>query len=589
MYEHEHLHRRHARAGFPDPKAWADALASALPDPFAEADPSPAQTLVSIVYVTASKTFDGPVGGYTTITAPANSEADTPTPTPTVKADPTTKQTEAPAETSKKASSKVTPETTLKTSGLPSAILPTTASLATSVPLLAATSSLDNKNTPVTESNTASAASSTATSSVSKAGGMSAGGKAGLAIGLLLLFGTVLALILFFFKKRRNSVKQERLDDEKTEIFAGAARAPSTRTTATAPRLSLRPVTQFLPNLGEKRQSRGNALALTPTAATQQPRQSPWEKPMGGQDAARNNPFGNHAEVIDSTNADGPPVVNDVGPGGEIVAAGAAAGAAVGLARGASKRGPNPLDFTKNGPFRGPPSPAGTEFSMSSEAPGTPTQSGTGAAIAAAGGPPNSTVHRVQLDFKPSMDDELELHAGQLVRLLHEYDDGWALCIRLDRSRQGVVPRTCLSTRPVKPRPQQNGPRGPPPPGMRVPGQQPRPMSPGMNQQPRPMSPGMNQGPRSMSPAGNRSQNPQGRPMTPQGRPMTPNGGPQYNPQRPMTPNGQQSRPRSPSAAQMQDRRNSPPGPSPMNPAPKIGSPPGASAPVTRKPVGQAM
>ena len=27
-----------------------------------------------------------------------------------------------------------------------------------------------------------------------------------------------------------------------------------------------------------------------------------------------------------------------------------------------------------------------------------------------------------------------------------------ALCIRLDRSQQGVAPRTCLSTRPVKPR-----------------------------------------------------------------------------------------------------------------------------------------
>ena len=37
---------------------------------------------------------------------------------------------------------------------------------------------------------------------------------------------------------------------------------------------------------------------------------------------------------------------------------------------------------------------------------------------------PNA-VYRVQLEFKPSMEDELELHAGQLVRLLHEYDDGW--------------------------------------------------------------------------------------------------------------------------------------------------------------------
>jgi hypothetical protein len=34
-------------------------------------------------------------------------------------------------------------------------------------------------------------------------------------------------------------------------------------------------------------------------------------------------------------------------------------------------------------------------------------------------------VHRVQMDFTPSMEDELSLQAGNLVRLLHEYDDGW--------------------------------------------------------------------------------------------------------------------------------------------------------------------
>lgn len=36
-----------------------------------------------------------------------------------------------------------------------------------------------------------------------------------------------------------------------------------------------------------------------------------------------------------------------------------------------------------------------------------------------------SNVHRVQLDFQPTMDDELELLAGQVVRIMHEYDDGW--------------------------------------------------------------------------------------------------------------------------------------------------------------------
>ncbi|PSR90646.1 hypothetical protein BD289DRAFT_460074 [Coniella lustricola] len=127
---------------------------------------------------------------------------------------------------------------------------------------------------------------------------------------------------------------------------------------------------------------------------------------------------------------------------------------------------PAPLDLTLPPKlFAVPPSPAGTEYSMQEMDPGhSPIASSSAAAIAAAGGPNNSTVHRVQLDFKPTLDDEMGLQAGQLVRLLHEYDDGWALCIRLDRSEQGVVPRTCLSTRPVKPRtpPAAMPPRGPP-------------------------------------------------------------------------------------------------------------------------------
>jgi hypothetical protein len=79
--------------------------------------------------------------------------------------------------------------------------------------------------------------------------------------------------------------------------------------------------------------------------------------------------------------------------------------------------------------------------------------------------------------------------------------------MRMDRSQQGVVPRTCLSKNTVKPRqgpPPQgrpngppNGQRGPPPPGFQ-PG---RPMTPTGRNSPAPYGPG------------------------PQGRPMTPNGG----------------------------------------------------------------
>ncbi|RDW79518.1 hypothetical protein BP6252_04156 [Coleophoma cylindrospora] len=638
MVRHEHLHRRRLLERAP------------------VAEAKPIETIVSVVYVTASKTFAGQIGGYTTIGVPASSTA-----AATSKAQANGKSTSAVARVSSSSSA-------AHRSSTPSEILAGSTSVGSSVALLTASSSAptttfasSTKAATSSTSSTASAASasSTSSSSSSSSGGMSAGGKAGLAFGIICLVGAVLALVLFFIKKRRNAEKHDRLDDEKNDIFAAAAnsnRAPSThtsRTASTAPRLSLRPVTQFLPNLGEKRQSRGNALTLATTANSQSlaPPKA-WEKPQGNQDQNRANPFGNHAEALDSPNTTGPAVIEEVNANASPIVAAAAVGVAtssppVGLTRGASKRGngPKPLDLTKPtlAP-RGPPSPTGTEFSMSSEV-ATPTQpSQTGAAIAAAGGPANSAVHRVQLDFKPSMDDELELQAGQLIRLLHEYDDGWALCIRLDRSQQGVVPRTCLSTRPVKPRPAQNGPRGPP----RVP-QQGRPMSPSMNQGPGAGSPGSN---RPMTPNGQqRPMTPNGgqqRPMTPNGqqRPMTPNGGqqrpmtpngqqrpmtPNGGQQRPMTPNGSQQRPmaqgqgrargpsvsqaqppmqgrpRGPSVSQMQPQRPTV-GPSPMNPSQAIppqtesqpstaqfqdrsqGPPPAPQGPVGRKPVpGQAL
>jgi hypothetical protein len=175
-----------------------------------------------------------------------------------------------------------------------------------------------------------------------------------------------------------------------------------------------------------------------------------------------------------------------------------------------------------------------------------------------------------------------------------------ALCIRMDRSQQGVVPRTCLSKHPVKPRqgpPPQNGMRGPPIRSPVGPGgvPQPRPMSPssGMN------SPTMSQGPpRNMSPGPRQMSSRQQQPMSPQspGSRMRSNSnvpGPQSGPprgrsnsnapyagsQRSMSPGpyggGPQmapppqmgGRPRSNSAGQPGKARRGPAlGPSPMNP-----------------------
>jgi hypothetical protein len=427
MTGHENLHRRHARAAnpFPNPFANANPFANSFPNPFANPDPA-VSTVVSVVYSTLPATFTGPIGGYYTKpqdTSTTPTEQST-TPTPTTQAKTTNTNTNViGVDTTSSTPAKTASPSTLQTTGIPTEITNPSSTVAGSIGILAASGGISSSSS-TKAAGTASAASSTATGAPSS-GGMSAGGKAGLAIGIILLLGAVLSIVLFCFKKRREAAR-DRLDDEKHE-FAAINRAASTRTTATAPRVSLRPVTQFMPTFGEKRQSRGNALMTTAGPIAEKP--SAWERPNLTPQSNRDNPFGNHAVTIDATNAKGPDVVQDMGPSGEIITGGVVAGAAAGLARGASKRGngPKPMDFTKNGPFMGPPSPAGTEFSSSSESAATPTQTGTGAAIAAAGGPVNTAVHRVQLDFKPSMEDELELRAGQLIRLLHEYDDGWVV------------------------------------------------------------------------------------------------------------------------------------------------------------------
>ncbi|KAJ3485402.1 hypothetical protein NLG97_g6821 [Lecanicillium saksenae] len=410
--------------------------------------------------------------------------------------------------------------------------------------------------------------------------GTSAGAKAGIAFGVLggvLLVGLIVFMV---FNRRKRQVQRQRLsDNEKLNGGAGSdglARMPS-HSDPRAPRISLRPVTQFLPNWSlDKNAPRAGAAALNPAAANQ------WDRPGTSQSNHPNNPFGSGAERINTANG---PARDPWTANGPAVAAGAAAGAvgAAALTRKTSmrKETQRDIDLTVPGALDAvPPSPAGTEFSTSSMplgAPHPPSQSA--AAIAAAGGPPSSAVHRVQLDFKPTLEDEMELRAGDLVRLLHEYDDGWALCIRLDRSQQGVVPRTCLSTRPVKPRPPQGAPRPGPP--INPQGGYPR----GPNQPGRPMTP---QG---------RPMTPQGRPMTPQGRPVTPQGqrppqsmgpGPGPRPQSPgpryQGPPG--GRPQSPNG--MNPRPMGPPGPSPMNPAPAP-APQSPNQAPQRKPVpGQA-
>ena len=284
---------------------------------------------------------------------------------------------------------------------------------------------------------------------------MSSGAKAGLAIGILLAVALLLGLLFFCFRRRRRHSNKDyiKADDEKAAYMEGLKRSQSvasSRTTATAPRLSLRPITQFMPDMAARGKAMngaapgaalgaiGGAAAGTVASRDQNdpenpfgnhaevPRKSegPSEKDLGLpiQNNAPENPFGKNAEVLPQTVRDdavpAPLRIRTPTPETGAVAGGAVAGAAAGLAAAqvAERRNaPKPLNLTpKHSVSPAASSPAVSEFSQTSVP-----------AAAMVNGPPPSNVHRIQLDFKPSMDDELGLRAGQLVRLLHEYDDGW--------------------------------------------------------------------------------------------------------------------------------------------------------------------
>lgn len=523
-------------------------------------------TIVHTIYKTASKTFAGEIAGYSTQGHPEQTpDSKPPPPAPT-----STSSEEKPKAVSSQES---TSSSEKSSSTLPTAIARPdhSSSIATSLAKATGDPSTPIGGFPGSQTSTPSA---TSNPDGDASSGPSAGAKAGIAIGVL---GGVLLLGLigfFIFRRKRAQKDSENGMHEKL----GSGHDAFSTTPVIAPRVSLRPVTQFLPNWNERRTSKGAMMAGAGAAALA----AAYDRPSTASSSNPANPFGNQAERVPSPTFDkilpstpnGAPATSPfddpLTASAPIVAGGpAAAAAAAGLTRKTSirKAGQQANDFTLP-PTLGaiPPSPVGTEFSVSSLPAGvSPGPSQSAAAIAAAGGPPSSAVHRVQLDFKPTLDDEMELRAGDLVRLLHEYDDGWALCIRLDRTQQGVVPRTCLSTRPVKPRPPPGAARsGPPinPQGgyPRGPGPQGRPMTPqGMRNGPgpRPNSPG----PRPMSPAGYQQGGPGQRSQGPPGAP----------------------RPQSPS---QMARRITPPGPSKMNPS----SPPAQSPPLGRKPVpGQAM
>ncbi|KAJ3242704.1 Sorbin and SH3 domain-containing protein 1, partial [Chytriomyces hyalinus] len=56
-----------------------------------------------------------------------------------------------------------------------------------------------------------------------------------------------------------------------------------------------------------------------------------------------------------------------------------------------------------------------------------------------------SDVHKAVFDFKPTMGDELELRAGDKVKLKNQYDDGWAYGMNLGTKKEGLFPLDILA------------------------------------------------------------------------------------------------------------------------------------------------
>lgn len=416
---------------------------------------------VSVIFVTASPTFTDSVAGYTTLTdAPPD-----PTPeesvtyavtepsvepsateylwTPASSSDaPVQTPTQVPASTNREpATSYVPPISTdagmvaESPSESPSSSLPTAIAMASSSTLVTAYSSYTRIASRSLSTLTPSATSE-AIASTEGNKGMSSGGKAGLAIGIILIIALAAGGGLWYYwKKKKAASGWRKADDEKVGGFGGsmaamAAKNQGMKEKSSAPRLSLGP--QFTPAVVAGKKSQGNPVGTMNNPAgmaaagagrnltRDNPNGSPWERRAGGENNAANpfkdpvNPFGDQAtapappsvmvtppmsESSSSTNAGAGAAGTAVGA---AVAGGAAAAAGAAMVAGAAKNG--------NGqPKNGPGSPPGARM--------------------AAGAPPPSNVHRVQLDFRPSMEDELELRAGQLVRILHEYDDGW-VCLK---------------------------------------------------------------------------------------------------------------------------------------------------------------
>lgn len=427
---------------------------------------------VSVVYVTESPTFTGAVGGYITQTqadptttanpkavGPPVQQSHTTAPTDTQPAPTLTAKTEPTSATDKSS------ETSSSTTEVPST---STGAPTTTFSTAAATTSILATTTGLSAGlqEASSVPSPTPSVSASTSAGLSGGAKAGIAIGVLLGLAAIAGLVLFWLhKQKKNREEAAAADNEKSfapsqppMMSANPMRPsqPATPSTpSTPPQVSLRPLTEFNPTLDVGRSYGGNALAAgavgagvgaaaaaaatrnltgkhSGTANSPSPSQgspNPFNDPVNpfenGEEisspptpVAKDLPLAAETSPSPTGSASGIPAGLVAGkPASEIVnaaAIGVAVGGAVGGAAVAASKAAE-----KEPRQQRTPSPEYREGSPGGASGSRPQSPVVG------GAPFVSNVHRVQMDFVPSLADEMEMKAGQLVRLLKNYDDGW--------------------------------------------------------------------------------------------------------------------------------------------------------------------
>lgn len=280
---------------------------------------------------------------------------------------------------------------------------------------------------------------------------MSTGQKVGIAAAVVVVVGilAVLALLLINRKKRKNKDARAREDSEKAAMVA-KQQAATPSSPPTAPRLSLRPASSFLPEFmggarPKSRLSAGNMLTSitepkgqgqsAPQNSYQMSEKQPIENPFKDPE----NPFSDPAPIavskplptplpISAATLTPPPASRTV-PETTVAHSNAVSPLPTpdSIAVAITADGPHPVSSGTSSIARKPV--AARAIEMPGSVPGSvagalnPSRSAIPPPSSASA--QDSSVYRVLMDFVPSMDDELELRQGQVVRLLHEYDDGW--------------------------------------------------------------------------------------------------------------------------------------------------------------------